>query len=190
MALLDQIISRESRENYRRLLLDGARQHWKGYAMAIGLLLVVSWSTAMMAYIMKDVINELVENEDAVLVAWIAAAVTGLFLVRGFATYLNAVILMRIGNKIVARLQERLFNHLLQQDTEFYDQHSLGDVMIRFNGTANAARAAIELLIVSLGRDLVSLIGLIIVMFIQDFYLSLIVLLIGPLAALDRKSVV
>ena len=184
MALLDQIISRESRENYRRLLLDGARQHWKGYAMAIGLLLVVSWSTAMMAYIMKDVINELVENEDAVLVAWIAAAVTGLFLVRGFATYLNAVILMRIGNKIVARLQERLFNHLLQQDTEFYDQHSLGDVMIRFNGTANAARAAIELLIVSLGRDLVSLIGLIIVMFIQDFYLSLIVLLIGPLAAL------
>ncbi|MEM7685246.1 MAG: ABC transporter ATP-binding protein [Pseudomonadota bacterium] len=184
MALLNQIISRESRENYRRLLLDGARQHWKGYAMAIGLLLVVSWSTAMMAYIMKDVINELVENEDAVLVAWIAAAVTGLFLVRGFATYLNAVILMRIGNKIVARLQERLFNHLLQQDTEFYDQHSLGDVMIRFNGTANAARAAIELLIVSLGRDLVSLIGLIIVMFIQDFYLSLIVLLIGPLAAL------
>ncbi|MEL7470173.1 MAG: ABC transporter ATP-binding protein [Pseudomonadota bacterium] len=184
MALLDQIISRESRENYRRLLLDGARQHWKGYAMAIGLLLVVSWSTAMMAYIMKDVVNELVDNEDAVLVAWIAAAVTGLFLVRGFATYLNAVILMRIGNKIVARLQERLFNHLLQQDTEFYDQHSLGDVMIRFNGTANAARAAIELLIVSLGRDLVSLIGLIVVMFIQDFYLSLIVLLIGPLAAL------
>lgn len=184
MALIDQIISEQSRENYRRLLLDGARQHWKGYAVAIGLLLVVSWSTAMMAYIMKDVINELVDNKDAVLVLWIAGAVIGLFLVRGFATFLNAVILTKIGNKIVAGLQERLFSHLLQQDTEFYDQHSLGDVMVRFSGTANSARAAIELLIMSLGRDLVSLIGLIAVMFIQDFYLSLIVLLVGPPAAI------
>ena len=184
MALIDKIVSPEARTLYRRLLLEGARKYWKGYALAIGLLLIVSWSTAMMAYIMKDVINELVGSNDAGLVIWIAAGVIGLFLVRGIATFLNAVILTRIGNRIVAALQERMFRHLLHQDTEFYDRSSLGDVMVRLTNTANAARGAIELLIMSLGRDLVSLLGLITVMFIQDFYLSLIVLLIGPPAAL------
>ncbi|MEM1160082.1 MAG: ABC transporter ATP-binding protein [Pseudomonadota bacterium] len=184
MSLLDRVVSPEIRVLYRRLLWDGARMHWRGYAVAIGLLLVVSVATAAMAWVMKDVINELFVDRRADMIRWIALGVIAIFLVRGLATYGNAVILSRIGNRIVARLQQRLFSHLLRQNAEFYDTHTLGDVMARFNGAAASARAAIDLLIVSVGRDAVSLIGLVAVMVLQNPAMSLIAVVIAPPAVL------
>ncbi|MEM6664247.1 MAG: hypothetical protein AAF666_18955, partial [Pseudomonadota bacterium] len=93
MSLLDRVVSPEIRVLYRRLLWDGARMHWRGYAVAIGLLLVVSVATAAMAWVMKDVINELFVDRRADMIRWIALGVIAIFLVRGLATYGNAVIL-------------------------------------------------------------------------------------------------
>ncbi|MEM1162997.1 MAG: hypothetical protein AAGJ28_18880, partial [Pseudomonadota bacterium] len=52
-----------------------------------------------MAWVMKDVINELFVDRRADMIRWIALGVIAIFLVRGLATYGNAVILSRIGNK-------------------------------------------------------------------------------------------
>ena len=184
MALIDRLISPDTRVQYRRLLWDEARDYWQHYAAAMVLLLLVSAATGGTAWIVKDVINELFVNQNAGLIVWIAAGVTGLFVVRGLATYGSAVILARVGNRIVARLQRRAFAHLLRQNAEFYDQYTLGDVMARFAGAANSARGAIDLLVMSIGRDLVSLVALIAVMVIQNPAMSLIAVVIAPPAVL------
>lgn len=180
MALLDRLLAPKARALYARLLLDGARDYWRGYAAALALLTLVSAATALMAWLMKDVINEIFIDRRADMIVWIALAVAGAFLMRGLATYFSSVILARIGNRIIARMQQRLFAHFLRLDAPFYDRVTMGDAAIRFTANVDAARRAIDLMIVSLGRDLLSLIGLVAVMLIQNPGLSLFALIVAP----------
>jgi ATP-binding cassette subfamily B protein len=184
MALIDKLIDPEDRALYRRVIMENATAHWRGYAISMGLLLMVSGSTAAMAWIMRDVINGLFVDKDLGAIRLIAMMVVGIFLIRGIATFGNAVILTKIGNHIIAALQKRLFDHLLRQDARFYDRFSLGDVYVRFGGGVSSIRSMIELLILSLGRDIVSLTSLVAVMMIQNPVLSLISVLIAPPAIL------
>ena len=183
-SLLDRLVPRADREVYVRILSENAREHWRGYVISMGLLLMVSGSTAAMAWIMRDVINGLFVDRDLGAIRVIALMVVGIFLIRGIATFGNAVILTKIGNRIIAALQKRLFDHLLRQDARFYDSHSLGDVYVRFSGGASSVRGVIELLVLSLGRDIISLISLVAVMVIQNPALSLVSVLVAPPAIL------
>jgi len=66
----------------------------------------------------------------------------------------------------------------------FYHQHQSNDLIMRISKGAAATRGLLDLVAVSLGRDLLTLVGLIAVMVIQDPLLSIIILIAGPLAAL------
>ena len=184
MAWIDKLIEPEDRAIYRRLMLENAVEHWRPFLLSVTLLLMVSASTWATAYIMKDVINELFVDKRTDVLFWIVGAVIAIFMIRGFAAYGNAIILTRIGNRIIAKLQKRMFDHLLRQDARYYDTNSLGDVYARFSGGSAAARGAVELLVMSVARDVTTFIGLIVVMVIQNPAMSLISIVIGPPAVL------
>jgi ABC-type multidrug transport system fused ATPase/permease subunit len=96
-----------------------------------------------------------------------------IFIVKGFATYGSAVMLSWIGNRIIADNQRRMFDKLLQQNIGFFaDRHS-SEFIARLTTGANAVSQVINLLITAIGRDLMSLIGLSIVMVVQDPVMSL-----------------
>jgi ATP-binding cassette subfamily B protein len=145
---------------------------------------VVSATTGLSAYVMEDVINELFLSRRSDMIAVIAAAVTGIFIVKGAASYWNAVILARTSNAIVARLQRRMYDRLLEQDLRFFNSTQLGNLLVRFQGGVAGVRQAINTLIMSIGRDVFSLIALLAVMVVQDPALSAVALLVGPPAVL------
>ncbi|MEL6211673.1 MAG: ABC transporter transmembrane domain-containing protein, partial [Pseudomonadota bacterium] len=155
-------------------------EHWKGYAMAFGLMGVIAGTTGLSAWVMRDVINEIFVEGRGELVVPIAGAVAFIFIVKGVATYFNSVILNRIGNAIVAKLQMRLFDHVLGQRVDFFDRFPVGDVATRLSHNARAGREALNLVITRLGRDLLSVIVLGLVMVLQNPELSAIALLGAP----------
>ena len=175
------------RENWGliwRLLTENAADKVGRYVLAFGLLLVVSGATALSAYIMKDVINEIFLEKRADTMMLIAGAVAAIFFAKGLASYASSIILANAGNAIVARLQRRMFDAVLGQGLGYFQKKQLGDILVRFQSGIAGARAAIELLILSIGRDLFSLVGLVVVMVIQDPFMSLFSLIIGPPAVL------
>lgn len=89
----------------KRVIAENGRDHIRSYAMAISCLVVVALSTAFTAWIMESVVNEAFANKRADLVWLICGAILLAFILRGFATYGQAVILSKIGNNIVARYQ-------------------------------------------------------------------------------------
>lgn len=184
MAVLDRILPREKRRIYARLMRENATAYWRGYASGASLLLLVAGSTAALAWIMRDVINVLTKGEDSGRIAIMAVLVTVIFSLRGLATFGSALILARAGNRIVARLQKRLADHLLQQKIAFFEQYSLGDVYVRFGAGPAAVRSVIELLVVSVSRDLVTLIALLAVMLVQNPFLSIVAIALAPPAVL------
>jgi ATP-binding cassette, subfamily B, bacterial MsbA len=164
----------------RRLLVDEALGYWPRYAIAFALMGIAAAATALTAYLLGTMTNEAYVNRNfhgIVVIGVIAAAI---FAVKGFATYGSAVTLSSIGNDIIAGNQRRLFDKLLQQDIGFFaDRHS-SEFIARLTTGAAAVSQVINLLITAVGRDLMSLIGLTIVMIVQDPIMSLIGFVMAP----------
>src|SRR6266480_7084178 len=158
----------------RRLLVDEALGYWPRYAIAFALMGIAAAATALTAYLLGTMTNEAYVNRNfhgIVVIGVIAAAI---FAAKGFATYGSAVTLSSIGNSIIAGNQRRLFNKLLQQNIGFFaDRHS-SEFIARLTTGAAAVSQVINLLITAVGRDLMSLIGLTIVMIAQDPIMALI----------------
>lgn len=141
---------------------------------------VMSAMTALSAWIMRDVINGIFVESRGDLVLPISAAVAAIFTIKGIATYANSVILNRIGNAIVARLQMQVFSHVLTQRVDFFERTTISDVATRLSHNAKAAQQAIQLVVIGLGRDLLTVIALTAVMVLQNPQLALIALLAVP----------
>jgi subfamily B ATP-binding cassette protein MsbA len=109
---------------------------------------------------------------------------------KGFATYGSTVTLSWIGNRIIADNQRRLFDKLLHEDIGFFaDRHS-SEFIARLTTGAAAVSGVINLMITAIGRDLMSLIGLVIVMVIQDPIMSLIGFIGAPPAFFFLRKVI
>jgi ATP-binding cassette subfamily B protein len=167
-----------------RLFRDHGRQHIGSYLLAAVLLSVGAGATALSAYLLKPVLNGIVDGEKFHELRLLAWAVFGLFAARGLATYLSLIVLSRTGNRIIAEVQARLFNHLLLQDMRFFHDRHSSDFMTRIAQAPNSVRDTLQALITAFGRELLTLIGLICVMFVQDPMLAALSLLTLPAAAL------
>src|SRR5580700_4580910 len=157
----------------RRLLVDEALVHWPRYAIAFALMGIAAATTALTAYLLGTMTNEAYvdRNFHGIVVIGLIAMV--IFAAKGFATYGSAVLLLSIGNSIIANNQRRLFDKLLHEDIGFFaDRHS-SEFIARLTTGAAAVSQVINLLITAIGRDLMSLIGLTIVMVIQDPIMAL-----------------
>jgi ATP-binding cassette subfamily B protein len=172
----------------KRVLAEDGSRYWSRYALAIFFLSISGGCTALAAWIMKDVINEIFVARDRVAMMLIPLAIAGLFLVRGITIYLGEVTLSRVGNRIVAETQSKLFERLLRQDSAFFKTYPSGDILTRITVNAAALRDMLNQMTLSLGRDLITLIALLVVMLSQDTVMSIMVFAVGPLAFLALRS--
>jgi ATP-binding cassette, subfamily B, bacterial MsbA len=164
----------------RRLLFDEALEYWPRYVIAFVLMGVAAAATALTAYLLGTMTNEAYVNHNFHGIVVIGMIAMVIFAAKGFATYGSAVTLSWIGNSIIANNQRRLFDKLLHEDIGFFaDRHS-SEFIARLTTGAAAVSQVINLLITAFGRDLMSLIGLMIVMLVQDPVMSLIGFIMAP----------
>jgi subfamily B ATP-binding cassette protein MsbA len=174
----------------RRLLLEQAAGQWRRYALAFALMAIAAASTALGAYLIGDVINQAYVHKNLPGIIMLALVTAVIFMIKGMATYGQAVALARIGNGIIADNQRRMFAKLLQHNVGFFaDRHS-SEFMARLTTGAAAASHVLNLLITSLGRDLLSLIGLAAVMAVQDPVLSMLSIVVVPPAMLILRKMI
>ncbi|ASY64963.1 Lipid A export ATP-binding/permease protein MsbA [Sinorhizobium sojae CCBAU 05684] len=164
----------------RRIVAENGRDHVRGYAFAILCLVVVAATTGFTAWIMEAVVNEAFANRRADIVLLICGAIFAAFLLRGLATYGQAVALSKIGNNIVARYQRRLYAHLMALSVGYFHEHRSAQFAAKISQNVSGIRDVLNMTVTSIARDLLTLIGLIAVMFSKDWLLSLIVFLAAP----------
>ena len=174
----------------RRLLMEQAAGQWRRYALAFGLMGIAAASTALGAYLIGDVINQAYVHKNLPGIIILALVTAVIFMIKAMATYGQALTLARIGNRIVADNQRRMFAKLLQHNIGFFaDRHS-SEFMARLTTGAAAASQVLNLLITSIGRDLLSLIGLATVMAVQDPVMSLLSVIVVPPAMLILRKMI
>ncbi len=174
----------------RRLLVDEALGHWPRYASAMAMMAIVAGCTALSAYLLGTMINAAYVNKNYREIVALGLLAMAIFTVKALATYGSAVWLSWIGNRIVADNQQRMFDKLLQKDIGYFaDRHS-SEFIVRLSTGAAAVSQTINLLITAVGRDLMSLIGLSIVMVTQDPIMSIAGLIIAPPALIFLRKMV
>ncbi|MCY6383063.1 ABC transporter ATP-binding protein [Hoeflea prorocentri] len=164
----------------RRILSENGRDYIGTYAFAITCLVAISMSTAFLAWILKDIVDEAFARQRADVIWWITAGIFAAFVVRGAATYGQAVALAQIGNNIVARYQRRLFSHLMELGVGYLGETRSAQLAARIGQNASGIRDVLNLTVTSLAKDLLTLVALVGVMFYQDWVLTLAVFLVGP----------
>ena len=173
---------RSTIELMRRLWREHIR-HFTGWLMlAILLMAVMASATAFSAWLMKPVVNDVFIDRNQDLLWPIGLAVLATFLIKGFANYGQAMLMNFVGLQIIADTQNRLYAHLAHMDLAFFHARSSGTLISRFTNDINQMRNAVSNAITSIGKDFLSLIGLVVVMFIQDWHLALIAFFIFPVA--------
>lgn len=174
----------------RRLFADFGRAYWRRYVVALLLMAVAAGATALSAYLIGEVVNQTYLHRNSGALVVLAAIIIAMFIAKGLATYGQAVILARIGNRIVAENQRRMFAKLLDESIGFFaDRHS-SEFMARLNAGAAAASHTLNLLITAIGRDLLTLIGLSGVMIYQEPVMSLFGLVVVPPALFFLRKLI
>ncbi|MET0445807.1 MAG: ABC transporter ATP-binding protein [Pseudorhodoplanes sp.] len=174
----------------RRLVTEQAATYWRQYLAAFLLMAVSAGMMAASAYMLGEVINQAYVDRSVERIALFSGVVVLIFLVKGAATYGHTVILSKISNAIVANNQRRLFAKLMNESIGFFSERHSSEFLQRLTAGANSVTQVLSLLINAVGRDLLSLIGLVAVMVMQDPYMAITGFLVAPPAILVLRKLV
>ncbi len=173
-------------ETYKRLLLS-IKPYWKVFFLGILTTVLASLVDASLAWLIKPVINKGFIDRDMVFIHWLPLGVIILFIIRGLTNLSSNYHIAKVGRYVVRDFRQNIFNHLLKLPARFFDEHSSGQLLslITYN-TEQVAEAATYAFITLIQEGCLFL-GLLVVMFIISWKLSLLFLITAPLIALAVK---
>ncbi len=163
-----------------RLFREVGTDFTGSYILAAVLGALSAGSIALTTWLVKDVIDQVFIAHRADLLYLLTAVFVAAGIVRGLSLYGMTLTLGRVGNAVVARVQRRMFDHLLNLGVDFYNHTPASDLVTRMSHNAAAARQVLDTIFTSTARDLLTLIALIVVMFLQSPLMSLAVLIVAP----------
>ena len=165
-----------------RLGREFMRPHAKRIVFAFLLMGLAAGSTAGRAWLMEPVLDRIFVAREGSLLLLIAGGALGLALVKGLADYGEAVLMTRVGQRVIADVQIALFARLMRADLAYFHAHPTGTLISRFTSDAALLRSAAANVLGGMGKDAVTVAFLIGVMFYQDWLLALVSFFVFPLA--------
>jgi len=162
------------------------RENIRGYVgwivLAVICMVVMAGANAFSAYMMRPIVDEVFVTKDEAMLWPVGLLVIGTFLCKGMANYSQSMLMNFVGLKIIADTQNKMFTHLTAMDISFFHNNPTGTLISRFSNDVHQMKVAVSNGLTGMGRDLMSLIGLVGVMFYQDWKLAAVSFFIFPIA--------
>src|SRR6202051_3636964 len=174
----------------RRLVMEQGVVYWRRYLLAFALMAVSAAAHGGSAYLLGKVINQAYVDKSVRGIMILSGVTVVIFIIKGLATYGHSVILSQISNAILANNQRRLFAKLMTESVAFFSERHSSEFLARLTAGANSVTQVLSLLINAVGRDVLSLIGLVAVMLMQDPVMALLGFAVAPPAMLVLRKLV
>jgi len=156
--------------------------HYRRLALAVLCMLGAAGATAATAYLIKPAMDEIFINKNLAMLQMIPVVFLAVALINALCQWGNDYYLKSVGLSIVAHLRQQLYNHIQDMPLSFFDKSSTGLLMSRITNDVNEIQNAVTRGFTGLIRDSFSVVGLIFVVFYQDWKLASIAVFILPLA--------
>ena len=152
-----------SRVLFSRFWRSYLRPHLPLMLLAFVLMAVEGSTLGLLSYMIKPLFDQVFAPGGSGPLIWVGGAILGLFVLRAVTSVLGRWLLARVNQTAAGAMQVDLVRHLLTLDAGFFQTNSPGQLIERVQGDTMAAQGAATLVIGGVGRDLVSLVGLLIV---------------------------
>lgn len=151
-----------------------------GYAALC--MILSAFSTAALPFLIKDVFDDIFAQGNTYKLIIFCISVLAAFIIKGMASYGESVLLTYVGQKIISDIQNRLFRHMMKLDLAFFHKNTSGDLLSRLTNDVNLMRNSVTQTALNFGKDSITLLALIALMFYRDSVLACISFFIFPAA--------
>ena len=172
----------------KRLYKDYTRKHLKKILLALLLSVAVAGSTSSIAYLLDPAIKQIFIKKDQTLIIIIPILIVVAFAVKGLSLYIAKVIMIGVSEEVRKDVQVNMLDKLIDADTKLIDNKHSGKFISNLTNDVGLLTNLISTVILNIFKDSLTLIGLLSVMFFQNWKLSLIAIIMIPLAAIAAKS--
>jgi subfamily B ATP-binding cassette protein MsbA len=165
-----------------RQLIGLIRENWGRLALAMVCMLVESAGTSAAAYLVKPVLDDVFIKRNIEMLKLLPPAIIGVYFLRGVAMYWSEYLMNFVGQDIIRRLRERLYDRIQDLPLSFFQKETTGVLMSRIINDVNYVREMVSNAVTASLRDCFTIVGLIVVIFYQIWQLAAFAVLILPLA--------
>ncbi len=170
-------------EILKRLYREYTKKHLSKILLALLFSLVLAGSTSSIAYLLDPAIEKIFINKDRSLILIIPVFIVIAFAAKGISLYVAKVIMIGISEEIRKALQMDMMKSLIKADTDFIEKKHTGKIIGNLINDVNYMTGLVSVAILNLFKDSLSLIGLMTVMFYQNWKLSIVAIIMIPLAS-------
>ncbi|WP_440929165.1 ABC transporter ATP-binding protein [Candidatus Pelagibacter sp.] len=172
----------------KRLFNEYTKKYIKKIAIAVFFSLLVAASTSSIAWLLDPAIDKIFIQKDQSLLIIIPFLIIIAFTTKGVSLYLAKVIMINVGEDIKKKLQFDMLNTLISADTQSIDEKHTGKFISNLTYDVMHITNLLSHGILNLFKDSLTLIGLLTVMFLQNWKLSLIAIILIPIASTAARS--
>ena len=173
---------------FKRLYTDYTSKHIKNIFYSILLSIVLAGSTSLIAYLLDPAIKKIFIEKDQTLIYLIPIIIILAFATKGTSLYFAKTIMIGVAEEVKANVQKDMIKSLLAADTQFMEKKHSGKFISNLTTDVAMLTNLISTAILSVFKDSLTLIGLLGVMFYQNWKLSMFAIIMIPLASIFARS--
>ena len=172
----------------KRLYKDYTKKYIRNILISVFFTVLLAGSTSSVAYLLDPAIKQLFIEQKQKYIYLIPGLIILAFATKGLSLYLAKVIMINVSEEVRKDIQTDMFASLIKADTELVDSKHSGNFIANLTNDVNMIVNLVSTAILNLFKDSLTLIGLLSVMFYQNWKLSLIAIIMIPLASTAARS--
>ena len=173
---------------YKRLYKDYSKKYLKQIVAAAFFSILVAGSTSSIAWLLDPAIKKLFIDKDQSLIILIPFLIVVAFTTKGLSLYFAKATMIGVGEEVKKKLQFDMTKSLIKADTQMIDKKHSGSFISNLTYDVTHITNLLSHALLTLFKDSLTLIGLLFVMFFQNWQLALISIIMIPLAGLSAKT--
>ena len=172
----------------KRLYKSYTKKYLKKILISVFFTVLLAASTSSVAYLLDPAIKQLFIEQKKSLILIIPALIVLAFSVKGVSLYLAKIIMIGVAADVTKDIQVDIFSSLIKADTKIVDKKHSGSFIANIINDVSMITNLVSTVILNIFKDTLTLIGLLSVMFYQNWQLSLFAIIMIPIASIAAKS--
>ena len=175
-------------EILKRLYRDYTKKYLNKILLAVFFSILVAASTSATAWLLDPAIDKIFLNKDQSLLLLIPFFIIIAFATKGISLYMAKVLMINVAEEVKKKIQMNMLSSFIKADTEYIENKHTGKYISNLNFDVNQITMMLSTSFLNFFKDGLTLIGLLTVMFLQNWRLSLIAIIMIPLASITAKK--
>ncbi len=175
-------------EILKRLYKDYTKKFLNKIFLAVFFSILVAASTSATAWLLDPAIDKIFLNKDQSLLFVIPFLIIAAFATKGISLYIARVLMIKVAEEVKKQIQMDMLNSFIKADTEYIENKHTGKYISNLNFDVQQITGMLSTSFLALFKDGLTLIGLLSVMFFQNWRLSLIAIIMIPFASITTKK--